>query len=332
MVKNFGRGVLVCLALLALAVMFRPVWAEEKEEKDSRAAVVNGAVITVEDLNRELDLVQRRFMASGGILSGKQLAEIEKKVLESLIDQELLYQEGVRKGVSVDTKVIDEQLNGIKGGFPDEEAFKNALARVNLDEAGLKSRVEKSMTVRKFIAQEFVEKISVSEEETKNYYDAHSDMFKQPEQVRASHILIKVEDGAGEEQRGEALGKIKEIQEKLKKGEPFEALAKASSQCPSSEQGGDLDFFKKGQMVKPFEEAAFALKPGEVSDIVETQFGYHLIKVTERRPETQAAFEETREGIKRHLTQSKVREETQAFVEKVKQGAKVERLLTNDSK
>ena len=109
--------------------------------------------------------------------------------------------------------------------------------------------------------------------------------IKKPEQVKASHILVKVDAGADEAKKAEARKKIQEIQQKVKAGGDFEALATENSDCPSKAKGGDLGFFERGQMVKPFEEAAFALKPGEVSGIVETQFGYHIIKVQEKKDE-----------------------------------------------
>jgi peptidyl-prolyl cis-trans isomerase C len=148
--------------------------------------------------------------------------------------------------------------------------------------------------------------------------------------VRASHILIKVDPKADESQRATARKKIDKIQQKLQQGEDFAALAKEFSQGPSSVKGGDLGYFGRGQMVKPFEKAAFGLMPGDVSGIVETRFGYHLIKVIERRPETTMAFKDIKGRLGRYLMQEKVRREVNLYVQKLKKKAKVERFITED--
>jgi peptidyl-prolyl cis-trans isomerase C len=123
--------------------------------------------------------------------------------------------------------------------------------------------------------------------------------------VRASHILIKADPQADESQKAAARKKIKEIQNKLSKGEDFTALAREYSEGPSGTKGGDLGYFSRGQMVKPFEDAAFTSAPGQVSDIVETRLGYHLIKVTEKKPETIVAYADIKDQLQEYLKQKK---------------------------
>jgi peptidyl-prolyl cis-trans isomerase C len=178
--------------------------------------------------------------------------------------------------------------------------------------------------------KEFFQKATVSHQEMKSYYDTHQDHFKKPEKVQASHILIEVDPQASASQKAEAQKKLKKIQEKVRKGEDFAALAKEHSQCPSSAQGGDLGYFQRGQMVKPFEEAAFALEAGKVSKIVETRFGYHLIKVMDKKPETTLPYKDVKGGLEEHLKQDKVRQEVRTYLEKLKEKAQVERFLTED--
>ena len=145
--------------------------------------------------------------------------------------------------------------------------------------------------------------------------------------MKASHILIKVDPKADESQRAEARKKLEAIEQRLKRGEDFSALAKGSSQCPSSAKGGDLGYFQRGQMVKLFEEVAFALKPGEVSGIVETKFGYHLIKVVDKKPETMMAFKDIKDRLAQQLKQREVLKELHQYVSELKKKAKVERFL-----
>jgi len=274
--------VLTCISLHASA--------SEKPAPDGKVAVVNGSVITQEDLDRELSVVQQRLLSDGKILNESQLLETKKRVLEGLINVELLYQEAQMQGPKVSDEAINKQLGTVKSRFPNEDEFKSSLSKMNLTEAALITQIKRALTVQQLIDKKFVQKVTVSDKETRAYYDANQAAFKQPEQVKASHILIKVSPQADETQKAAARKKIEEIQQRAQKGEDFATLAKEFSEGPSSAKGGDLGYFRKGQMMKPFEEAAFTLKPGVVSDIVETSFGYHLIKLVAKKPESTIAY------------------------------------------
>ena len=149
-------------------------------------------------------------------------------------------------------------------------------------------------------------------------------MFKQPAQVKASHILIKVEPTADDAAKAAARKKIEEVRQKLTDGGDFAELAKEYSEGPSGPKGGDLGFFRRGQMVKPFEDAAFSMKINEVSAPVETRFGYHLIEVTDIKPEQTLAYADVKDKIAQRLKQEKIQEAAKVYVEK---DAKIEKLL-----
>ena len=159
--------------------------------------------------------------------------------------------------------------------------------------------------------------------------EIRADLFPLKCRVRckASHILIKVDAKADEAQKAEARKKIEEVQQKLKDGGDFAALAKEYSEGPSSAKGGDLGYFRRGQMVKPFEEAALALKPNEVSDIVETRFGYHLIIVYDTKPEQTLAYADVKDKIIQRMKQEKIEKEAVQYVDKLKKDGKIEKLL-----
>lgn len=317
--------------ILALALAGSPVLAKEKQPPEGKVAVVNDTVITQADFDREMGRVREQLSRMGKPISDSRLSEIKKEVLENLINRELVYQESQKQGIIVNKAEVDEQLKKLKGQFPSEAEFKNALSKANFSEAALKSRMERGIAIQRFFDKKFVQNITVSEKESKAYYESHPDLFKQSEQLRASHILIKVDPGADESQKAEARKKLENIQQKLRAGEDFAALAKEFSEGPSSARGGDLGYFNRGQMVKPFEEAAFAVKPGEVSDIVETEFGYHLIKVIDKKPSTSIAYEDIKGRLEQHLKQKKVGKEVNLYVEKLRQKAKVERFLPEGS-
>lgn len=317
----------VLLIVLALITLASPAGAGESQSAEQKVAVVNGAVINQAEFDTEMNRVLDRLQRTGRFPNDLERSPIRKQVLEKLIARELLYQESQKKGIKVDQKEIDEQLTGLKGRFPSEAEFKNGLSTMNLTEATLRSQLERDLAIRKLLDDQIGEKVAVSEKETRAYYDSHLETFKKPEQVRASHILIKVDPGADEAKKAGARTKIESLQTKLKNGEDFGALAKEYSEGPSGPKGGDLGFFGRGQMVKPFEETAFTMKSGQVSDMVETRFGYHLIMVTDRTPESTFSYEEVKDRLGQNLKQQKVQEAIAEYVATLKGKAKIERFV-----
>lgn len=176
-----------------------------------------------------------------------------------------------------------------------------------------------------FIKQEVANKVTVSEDDMKNYYNTHKDDFKKPEMVRARHILIKVDPSASESDRKKAKEKAEDILKKIKSGEDFAKLATdMSDDMGSKAKGGDLGFFSRGRMVKSFEDAAFSLSPGGVSGIIETQFGYHIIKAEEKKPASVDSYEEAKEKISQKLLQEQIKLKVNEFIEGAMKDAKVE--------
>jgi len=332
--KTWFKAIVIAFAMItpawqASAADTTPSQGENAASgEESNVAMVNGTPITRAEFDRALVFAEQQFSKMGKTYDD---AQIREGVLDQLIGSELLYQESKKEGVQIDDKTVEERLAQWKKRFPNDEDYKKAMQEMNASEDQVRSDIQKGLAIEKLVVDKFVNKITVPEKETREYYDTHAEMFQQPEQVQASHILIKVNPDANEAEKDEALKKIKEIQEKQKKGEDFAELAKAHSQCPSSSKGGDLGYFARGQMVPPFEEAAFNMKPGEVSDIVTTRFGYHLIKVTNKRPESTVPYEVIQERVGQFLKQEKVQKEVKAFVDKLRKEAKVETFLKNAS-
>ena len=299
----------------------------EAKFPDGTVAVVNGEVITQDQLNTELSVMQKQFADVDQTDKGK-LAEIKSEILENLIAREVLHQESQRKGIEVDEATVDGRLASIKKRFPKEDSFKSMLEEMHLTEDALKEQLREGMVIQKLIDREVIDRIEVSDKEAKDYYDENRDLFKQPEKIQARHILIKVETEGDEDLKPAALKKIKMIQKEVKKGGDFAVLAKKYSQCPSSANGGDLGYFARGQMVKPFEDAAFSLKKGEVSDIVETTFGYHLIKAGDRKPETISDYKDIKDKLAPYLKRAKAGVAAEKYIEGLKKNAKIERFLS----
>ncbi|RLB70639.1 MAG: hypothetical protein DRH04_03230 [Deltaproteobacteria bacterium] len=186
---------------------------------------------------------------------------IQKEFLDTLVTRNLIYQEGIRRKIQ-DSPAVKKQL----------EMFR------------------KKLVVAALLDQEVNRKIKeVSDEELKNYYDGHLKEFQQPKQVKARHILLKDEKQA------------EDVRQKLLKGGDFTALAKEFSTCPSKARGGDLGFFTRDQMVKEFSDVAFSLKPNEISPVVKTQFGYHIIVVDEIKEGRQQTFDEVKDKLKEKM-------------------------------
>ena len=144
--------------------------------------------------------------------------------------------------------------------------------------------------------------------------------------MKASHILIQVPADADEAKKAAALASIQSLKQRIDKGENFANLAMEYSDCPSKAKGGDLGFFSREQMVQPFSEAAFALQPGQVSDVVTTRFGYHLIRLTERKKAQTMAFNDVKEEISNRLRQEQEEKRIADYLEKIKKTADIQRL------
>jgi peptidyl-prolyl cis-trans isomerase C len=191
-------------------------------------------------------------------------------------------------------------------------------------------KTQQELMINNFLASQYlqkmvIEKITITEAKAQAFYKDHPEVFKSPEMIRARHILIKVEQGATEEDKKKRKAKTEEVLEKLKKGEDFAKLAsEVSDDLGTKAKGGDLDFFAKGSMIPAFEEAAFALKPGELSNMVETEYGYHIIKLEEKKESVLEPYETIKEKVKDMALQEMRKAAVTEFVEKSLKNAKVE--------
>jgi len=304
-----------------------PAMAADPKPAGDKAAVVNGVVITRAHYDKELKVHMERVSRQGRQISDDQLTELKNEVLDGLIEREVLYQQSQKAGIKVDDQKVDEQLAGIKKRFPNDAEFQKALTSMNLTEAEVRTQIKRGLAIRGLIDREVADKIVVTEEETKAYYTDNPRFFKQPEQVKASHILIKVEPTADDAAKAAARKKIEDVRKKLADGGDFAELAKEYSEGPSGPRGGDLGYFGRGQMVKPFDDAVFAMQVNQVSEVVETRFGYHLIKVYDKKPEETLAYAEVKDRISERLKREKIQKGAQGYVENLKKDAKIEKLL-----
>ena len=321
------RLILLSMLIWTTAAMIPAFAADPPKTTGETVATVNGVDISRRDYDRELKLYRNRMARNGRQLNEQQLQFVSGQILDRMIETELLYQESRKQGVQIETKEIETQFGEIRQRFSSEQEFTEAMGQMDLTEAGVRQQIEKGLAINKLVKTRIADNIKISEEESRKFYASNPELFKQAEQVKASHILVKVEQDADAEKKTEAGNKIEQIQARLKKGEDFADLARESSEGPSASKGGDLGYFKRGSMVKPFEDAAFALEVDQVSDVVETRFGYHLIKVYDKKPEQILAYAEVKGDLQEHLKQQKLKLEVDAYLEGLKKNAKIEKSI-----
>jgi peptidyl-prolyl cis-trans isomerase C len=286
-------------------------------------AKVNDEDVQKADFERLLHTVER----NNGPVPQDRRSEILRRVLDDLISYTLLKQEAKARNVTVTDAEVDQQMTTIRQRVPSEEAFKNALAESGLTVDRLRADTRVQMTIAKLMSTQVTDAQPVTDAEVREFYEKNPDKFKSPETARASHILVKVDDKADDATKKAARAKIDGVLQRAKNGEDFATLARENSDDGSAQQGGDLNYFPRGQMVPPFDKAVFALKPGEISDVVTTQFGYHVIKLTEIKPAGNVPLEQVSDRVKQFLTAQKKQQQAEAFLAQLKQKSKIEVLI-----
>ena len=291
------------------------------------ALTINGVEITRTKVSAQVDhMINQRGMNSGGITQPAVYEQLQQEVVERLITQELLWQEAQRREVVVSDSDVDEQLAKMKSSFDNEQAFLFQIQAGGFTESAYREDIRQQRSVQNMISAELAREVTVSDEEIGAFYKENIEQMTLPEAIRARHILVKA--AADDESAKEvAREKISAIEQELQDGADFATLATERSEAPSAPKGGDLGFFGRGQMVAPFEDAAFALQAGEISEVVETQFGYHIIKLEERREAQTVPVEEAAERISAYLTQNKLQEAVEDLVDELHAAATIDNAL-----
>ena len=287
-------------------------------------ARVNGEDVKKADLERMIKTMEQQ---AGAPVPAERRDEIYRGAIDRLVTYTLLKQESKTRGVKIDEAEIDAKVQEVKGQFPTQDAFEKALKDRNMTVESFKSDARNDLSVNKVMETTVASVPGPSDAEAKDFYAKNPDKFKQGEQVRASHILVRVAPDADAKTKARAKAEIDAVLKQAKSGGDFAKLAQQHSQDPSAAQGGDLGFFPRGQMVPEFDQAAFSLPVGQVSGVVTTQFGYHVLKVTDKKPARTVPFEEAAPQIKQYLEQQKKQETADAFITGLKKKSKIEILV-----
>ncbi len=277
------------------------------------AAKVNGEEIALSAVESRL----KREIARLGLdeKDPKVIEEYREKALESLIDEFLIREEAKKQGIKVAEKEINAELERVRSMFKNEDDFTQALKAAETSIEELKKDIEFYL-LQKQIWEKVTKGITIDDKEVIEYYEENKERFVRKEEVKARHILLETEE------------KAQEVLQKIEKGTNFSELAKEYSTDPGNkEQGGDLGWFERGAMVAEFEKAAFETEVGKISEIVKTQFGYHIILVEDKKEAGQQSFEEVEEQIRELLLYEKGQEKFNAWLEEIKKKSTIERLI-----
>jgi peptidyl-prolyl cis-trans isomerase C len=288
-------------------------------------ARVNGDAISRADLEMAVTDIEAR---AGQPMPADQRDRVLRAVLDQLIGYKLLVQETAARKTTVPDAELEARMGQIRSQFPSEEIFQQQLQQRKTTLAQLREDTRASMQITAMLQAELDSKTKVTPEQVNDFYVKNPAAFQQGERVKASHILVRVQANADAAEREKARVKAAGILADVKAGKDFAALAKEHSDDPGSgAQGGDLGFFERGQMVPPFEQAAFTLPVGQTSDLVTSDFGYHIIRVTDRQAGRTQPLADVQSDIEQYLLGQNREQQTRLFVEALKAKGKVEILI-----
>ncbi len=231
------------------------------------------------DLKKKLAAVKERIPANQ---MEQAKTTLRKRVVEDFIIRTLLSDEIKRKKITATEKEVAEGLESIKKGLPPGATLEDMMQKNQVTKEQMNEEIAMGIKVKKLVLASMAGKKKPTNKEITDFYKKNKDKFMTPETARASHILIQVEPGDDAKVKAEKKARAEDLRKQLLAGANFEELAAKYSNCPSAKNGGDLGVFARGQMVKPFDDVAFSQKIGEISPVVQTEFGYHIIKVKER--------------------------------------------------
>ncbi len=312
---------------IVLALIFG--WASTgRAVVDRIAAIVNQEVITLSEVEKWSGPLQKEIEAADRLEKREKVNELCRKVLERLVEDKLIEQEAKKTGVKVSSKEVESTLEDIKrqNGTSQEE-LENALAKEGLTMEAFKKQIEKRLLRNRLVSWSVKVEPKAGEKELLDFYQKHVDRYQTRLTYRPGHILFIVPKEATPEEVSETRRKCQQVLEKIRKGEDFGEMAILYSQDASSKDRGDLGSFKKGELLPAFEKEATRLKVGEVSGIVRTQFGFHIIRLLDRKGGGPAPFEEVKEKVQADYYEKEMEKAFNEFISKLKAKSMIEMKL-----
>jgi peptidyl-prolyl cis-trans isomerase C len=325
--RGVSSKILDALLGLPLAwALLSPVCGSAQEV--GAAARVNGVEISLFRLERYFqDYLQERGRNVQMMTNPQAYKSLKREALERLIDAELLWQAAQQKNLVAAPEQVRSAMERLRALVGSEEALKRRLDTAGFTEATYLDYLTRMLSSQIYVEREVTAAVSVSDEAVHDFYADNRDKFVRPEQVAARHILIRLDPAAGPDKRAQARQRIDEILAQARKGADFAALAKQHSEDATAASGGNLGRFPRGSMVKAFEDAAFALEPGEISGVVESPFGYHIIRLESREPGGTVPEADVRGRIREYLLAVRRQKAAKDALEALRSKAKIEILV-----
>lgn len=339
---SLNLNILVCLTVFfTIAGLSCKKTDTKKSSTDNTpktAVTIDGVDIPQSEIDRivepQLKIVSEQSTELPPTFAEQYEKQLREEVLEKTIRRYLLDQKVKEANIVITDDDVINEITNIAASQSEPltlEEFKSKMEQYGQSFENVKADVRAGLARNKFMEAHWAGKINITEEDARKFYDENPKQFEQPEQVRVSHILIKPEfidpnvdpNADPNEAKAEAKVKAENLLEQIKNGADFAELAKSNSVCPSAPKGGDLGFFPKGQMVPAFEKVAFELEIGQISDVVETDYGYHIIKATGHKDASTIPFDQAKDSIIKYLTQKKQSELAEEYIESLKANASI---------
>ncbi len=292
---------------------------------DRVVAIVNQEAITLSELEKWVGPLKEEIQTEDRLERRERVHEISRKVLEQLIEERLIDQEVKKLGIKVPGKDVETTLEEIKRrNAVTQEDLEKALAKDGLTLEAFKKQIEKKLQRMKLINWVVKVESKAGEKELKEFYQKNIDRYRTIESYRPGHILFVIPKEATQEEIREIRKKCQKVLEKVKGGEDFGEMALLYSEDASAKDRGDLGFFKKGELLPAFEKEALRLRVGEVSGIVRTDYGFHIIKLLDRKGGEPPPFEEIKEKVQADYYEKEMEKAFQQFLSKLKEKSVIE--------
>jgi peptidyl-prolyl cis-trans isomerase SurA len=323
------RKLLPCLLLIGFAAL-PPVLSADTVVEEIIARI-NNQIVTRTEYLRSKDQLKQEAQQQDPANADKIIAERDKDVLRDLIDQQLLLEKGKDLGITAETEVIkrlDEMRKDMK--LESMEELEKAAQGQGISFEDFKQNLKNQIITQQVISKEVGSRMSISKEELQQFYDQHKSQMEQPEQIRLSELLVstekKTKDAAPDDaqQLAAAQAKADDLLAQIRKGAAFDETAKKNSDGPTAAQGGDLGYFKRGTLAKELEDKTFAMKPGEVSDVIRTRQGFVILKVVEHQMAGVPPLSQIEPKVQDAIYMQKLQPALRAYLQKLREDSYID--------
>jgi peptidyl-prolyl cis-trans isomerase C len=324
--RAWRKGILISVVVVLMGALALNGWAlNSTDEKNSLLVTVEDVKITRADLDHKIDTL---LGAQAGTLPPEQVAKIrsnlDQRVIQNMIIETLLTKAVNAQQITVTKDEVNQVIAQLKTSLPPSTDFKTYLEDLGFSENDLVQAISKDLKIKKLLEAQVAGASAPTDEEIQQFYDENSDQFKTPDGMEVRHILIAVATDDDEAKSKEKLAKAENIRLRLlEKNEDFAAIATAESDCPSKAKGGNIGVVTRGRTVKPFEDAVYTQKVGEIGPVVKTQFGYHIIQVMNLQKAGTVSLAEAKPSISDHLASKQKEEMLKAYIASLKSKAKI---------